>query len=194
MANKNNPILTLASGSPRRLDILNQANITPDSVTSPEIDETPLKHERPDKLALRLSLSKAQKVFQEKSDSYVLAADTVVACGQQIMDKPKDAQEARNHLKKLSGRRHQVHGGICLIAPTGKILQRHCKTLIQFKPLSDTEIEDYLEAGEWEGKAGAYAIQGYAGSFIKYLSGSYTNVVGLSLYDTIKMLKSSGYL
>ena len=197
MAIHNPYILTLASNSSRRLDLLQQANIIPDFIKSPDIDEAPLKNEPASDLALRLSLGKAQTIFEQNkldnSNSYVLAADTVVACGRQILDKPRNAAEARAHLTKLSGRRHHVYGGIALITPENKIFQRKCKTLIQFKPLSAQEIDAYIKSNEWEGKAGAYAIQGYAGSFVKLLTGSYSNVVGLSLYDTINILKSGGF-
>ncbi len=197
MTTQNPYILTLASNSSRRLDLLHQLNITPNSIKSPDIDETPLKNEHPYDLALRLSLGKAQTVFDQNkpnnSNSYVLAADTVVACGRQILDKPQNAEEACAHLAKLSGRRHHVYGGITLITPKNQILHRKCKTLIQFKPLTAQEIDNYVQSDEWEGKAGAYAIQGYAGSFVKLMNGSYSNVVGLSLYDTIKILEKGGF-
>ena len=197
MTTANPYILTLASNSSRRLDLLYQVNITPDFIKSPNIDESPLKSERGSDLALRLSLGKANAILEqnklEKTKSYILAADTVVACGAQILDKPADADEARAHITKLSGRRHHVHGGITLITPENQVYQRKCKTLIQFKPLSSQEIEDYIHLGEWEGKAGAYAIQGYAAAFVKQLNGSYSNVVGLSLYDTLKLLKRGGF-
>lgn len=146
----------------------------------------------PKNLALRLSKAKARAVFEENPQSYVLAADTVVSCGRIILDKANHEQEARKYIEKLSGRRHQVHGGICLITPENKSFTRYCKTTVQFKPLTAQEIDSYIASGEWEGKAGGYAIQGIAGSFVKYLSGSYSNVVGLSLYDTMKLLQSSG--
>jgi septum formation protein len=186
--------ITLASASPRRLELLKQINIIPDNIISPDINETPLKNEKPKDLALRLAKQKAQAIAQNKPENYTLAADTVVACGPQILDKAENAEQARTHLQKLSRRRHHVYGGIALITPEGKLLSRICNTMIQFKPLNTQEIDAYINGQEWEGKAGAYAIQGFAGSFVKYMRGSYSNVVGLSLYDTMKILKSGHYL
>ena len=187
--------ITLASGSPRRLELLTQINITPDAVISPDIDEMPQKAEKPKHLALRLAQEKAQAVAaqgqQKMPDHFILAADTVVACGAQILDKVEDATQAREHLVKLSGRRHRVYGGIAMVTPQGQLLTRQCETIIQFKPLSLQEIEAYMDSAEWKGKAGAYAIQGFAGSFVKYMRGSYSNVVGLSLYDTMQILKTA---
>lgn len=194
MMSKNKYKLVLASASPRRLELLKQINLTPDAVLSPDIDETPQKGEKPKDLALRLARSKAQAVVEQKPDCFVLAADTVVACGPKILDKVDDANQARAHLQKLSGRRHRVYGGIALVTPKGKVLTRACDTMIQFKPLNAQEIEDYIDSQEWQGKAGAYAIQGLAAPFVKYMAGSYSNVVGLSLYDTMAILKNGDYL
>jgi len=190
---KNTNNLLLASASSRRLDLLRQIDVVPDDVISADIDESQLKGEKPLTLAQRLSERKAKRVFEGHSGAYILAADTVVACGQKVLDKAENSHKAMKTLKKLSGRRHQVYGGITLICPDGRVLKRSCKTLVQFKPLSDNEIEAYIGSGEWEGKAGAYGIQGIAGGFVKFLSGSYSNVVGLSLYDTMQLLKSGGY-
>lgn len=190
---KRNSSLILASASPRRQELLKQLNIVPGQIIAPEIDETPQKGEKPKNLALRLSQSKAEAVFKDHKGAYILAADTVVACGQQILDKAETADQARIYLQKLAGRRHHVHGGITLITPDGQTFSRHCDTLVQFKPLSAQRIENYVESGEWDGKAGGYAIQGFAGSFVKYMAGSYSNVVGLSLYDTIKILEGSNF-
>lgn len=193
-SNNNAPKILLASASSRRLDLLRQIGITPNDVMPANIDETPHKHEKPQALAERLSQEKAEAVFKENEGCFILAADTVVACGQIILDKAENAKIAAHYIKKLSGRRHQVYGGITLITPKGKVLTRTCKTIMQFKPLSPQEIEEYIESKEWDGKAGGYAIQGFAGSFVKFISGSYSNVVGLSLYDTIGLLKRGGYL
>lgn len=184
----------LASASPRRLELLKQINITPDEVLSPDIDETPLKAEKAKKLALRLAEEKAKTVAKQKGNSFILAADTVVNCGPTILDKAETADQARTYIMKLSGRRHRVYGGIALITPDGKLLSRICETMIQFKPLSAQDIDEYIASNEWNGKAGGYAIQGFAGSFVKYMTGSYSNVVGLSLYDTMKLLQSGQYL
>lgn len=185
--------LILASSSPRRVELLQQINIIPDKIVPADINETPQKSEKPRYLALRLAQQKAEFIHEKQQDNYILAADTVVSCGQQILDKAENQDQARNYLKKLSGRRHQVHGGIALITPEGRLFSRYCLTRINFKPLTAQDIDLYIKNGEWQGKAGGYAIQGYAGSFIKYLSGSYSNVVGLSLYDTIKILDSAGF-
>ncbi len=185
--------LILASASPRRLELLKQINILPDKIIPADIDETAFKHEKPQALAKRLSETKAQSIFEQNLNHFVLAADTVVSCGQQIMGKPDNEDMARQYLKKLSGRRHQVYGGITLITPSNSMINRLCKTLVQFKPLSDQEIEAYIQSKEWQGKAGGYGIQGSAAVFVKYMAGSYSNVVGLSLYDIMKILQCGGY-
>lgn len=194
MNNSINPTLILASASSRRIDLLQQLNIIPSKVIPANIDETPLELEKPRALALRLAQEKAQFIHQNYQDRYVLAADTVVSCGQQILDKAENPDQAREFLNKLSGRRHQVHGGMALIDPNGRLFTRHCLSRVQFSPLSKQEVNAYIESGEWEGKAGGYAIQGFAGAFIKFISGSYSNVVGLSLYDTMKILKCSKFI
>lgn len=185
--------LILASASPRRVDLLKQVGITPDDIIPADIDETPLKNELPRDLALRLASAKAQAIAAKHPDSFVLAADTVVGAGRKILDKAEDESYARHCLKTLSGRRHHVYGGIAMIAPDGKTITRCIDTLVQFKRLSDQNIENYIKSGEWNGKAGGYAIQGLAESYIKFIRGSYSNVVGLSLYDTIRILDGAGF-
>ncbi len=186
--------LILASASPRRVDLLSQVGIEPDEIIPADIDETILKGELPRDLALRLAKAKAAKIAETHKDAYVLAADTVVACGRRLMDKPADENDARRILKILSGRRHKVYGGIALASPSGKITSRLCETTVSFRRLDDADIEAYIASGDWEGKAGAYAIQGLAATYVKFLSGaSYTNVIGLSLYDTVRLLESAGY-
>lgn len=185
--------LILASASPRRLDLLAQIGIVPDQVLPADIDETVLKNELPRALALRLAKGKAEKIAKENPDSFVLAADTVVAAGRRILDKPKDANDVRTALELLSGRRHVVYGGICIIAPGGKSKCTVCETIVSFRRLDARDIADYVDSGDWEGKAGSYAIQGMASTFVKFLSGSYSNVIGLSLYDTMRILTSLGY-
>ena len=192
MIKKSPHSLVLASASSRRVDLLRQINMFPDEIIPAEIDEMPLKAEKPKSLALRLAQEKAKAVQQQYPDAYILAADTVVACGQNILDKAENPDQAKEYIQKLSGRRHHVHGGIALMTPEGRILNRHCDTIVQFKPLSDQEVSSYIASGEWSGKAGGYAIQGLAGGFVKFISGSYSNVVGLSLYDTIKIMESAG--
>jgi septum formation protein len=185
--------LILASASPRRLDLLAQVGLVPDAVVPANIDEAPLKGERPDHLATRLALSKARHVRAQKTDAYILAADTVVACGNAILDKATTEAQARTYLNKLSGRRHTVWGGIAIIAPDGKEVSRAVKTTLTFKKLTSLEIDAYIQSGEWNGKAGGYAIQGKAAGFAKNLAGSYSNVVGLSLYDIIQILTGMGF-
>lgn len=158
-----------------------------------DIDETPLKGEPPRDLAKRLSVEKAKAIAANYPDHFILAADTTVACGRRLLEKPKDEAEARKFLELLSSRRHHVYGGITVISPDGKSRTRLVDTLVQFKRLAPTEIDAYLQSGQWKGVAGGYAIQGLAGAYVKFLSGSYSNVVGLSLYDTMIILDSSGY-
>ncbi len=185
--------LILASASPRRLELLKQVGIKPDEVIPADIDETPIKGELPAELALRLAVSKAQAIAEKHADAFILAADTVVGAGRKILDKAEDEKYARYCLETLSGRRHHVYGGIALITPKGQIIKRCVDTLVQFKRLTPAEIETYIKGGEWDGKAGGYAIQGSAEIFIKFIRGSYSNVVGLSLYDIMKILDGAGF-
>jgi septum formation protein len=185
--------LVLASASPRRVELLTQIGVTPDAISPADIDETPLRDESPRRLALRLAEEKARAVAQNQTGAFVLAADTVVACGQRTLGKPEDSAEARKFLRMLSGRRHRVHGGICVIAPDGTVRSRVVETQVIFRGLNEGDINRYLAGDEWQGKAGAYAIQGRAAVFIRHLSGSYSNVVGLSLYDADALLRGLGY-
>ena len=191
--------LVLASGSPRRIELLQQAGIEPDRLYPADLDETPLRAEHPRSLAKRLSKVKAEKALESlKSDpdygeAYILAADTVVAVGRRILPKAELLDEASNCLRLLSGRSHRVYTGICLATPQGKLRQKLVETRLRFKRLSREELESYLASGEWRGKAGGYAIQGLAGSFVVKLVGSYTNVVGLPLYETVALLTGEGF-
>lgn len=185
--------LILASASPRRLDLLRQVAIEPDDIIPAEIDETPLTGELPRSLAGRLAQAKAGAVAALHRDAFVLGADTVVACGRRILEKPDDEQEARRFLALLSGRRHRVIGGVSVIAPNGEERSRIVTTVVTFKRLAATEIDAYMNSGEWQGKAGAYAIQGRAAAFVKSCNGSYPNVVGLPLFETLSLLAGLGY-
>lgn len=191
--------LVLASGSPRRIELLQQAGIEPSRLFPADIDETPLRAEHPRSLAKRLSRGKAERAFEglkadpEATGSFILAADTVVAVGRRILPKAELIDEASNCLRLLSGRSHRVYSGICLITPAGKVRQKLIETRVRFKRLSREELESYLASGEWRGKAGGYAIQGLAGTFIVKLVGSYTNVVGLPLYETVSLLTGEGF-
>jgi septum formation protein len=193
------PKLVLASGSPRRLALLNQAGIEPDSLQPAEIDEIPVKGELPRALANRLAREKAQvalasiRIDEELRGSYIIAADTVVAVGRRVMPKADMLEDAAACLRMLSGRNHRVYTGICLVTPKEAFRQRLVETRVRFKRLSNEDLEGYLASGEWRGKAGGYAIQGLAGTFVVKMVGSYTNVVGLPLYETMSLLLGEGY-
>lgn len=177
----------LASASPRRLKLLGQLGREPDAVVSADIDEDRLGDEPPKAMVERLALAKAKVVAQSHGNDIVLAADTLVACGRRILPKPSNEKDARTFLALLSGRRHRVYGGIAVVTPEGQQV-RSVMTQVVFKRLSQHEIESYVQSGEWQDKAGGYAIQGKAASFVKRINGSYTNVVGLCLYTTEAML------
>lgn len=185
--------IILASASPRRLELLGQIGITPDHVLPADIDETLLKGELPRAFALRLAKEKAVKIYDTHKGALILAADTVVAAGRRVLDKPVDAKDAMRILKILSGRRHKVYGGICVIDVNGTARTKLVETVVSFRRLSDADIAEYIASKEWDGKAGAYAIQGLASTYVKFLSGSYSNVIGLSLYDTVNLLNAAGY-
>ena len=198
--------LVLASGSPRRVQLLAQAGIEADRLLPAQIDETPFKAEHPRSLARRLSGEKVERALQiiegeraklakdaRGEPPYVLAADTVVAVGSQIMPKAELLDEASQCLRMLSGRAHRVYTGLALATPKGRLRQRVVETRVRFKRLTREEIESYLASNEWKGKAGGYAIQGLAGTFVIKLVGSYTNVVGLPLAETVALLTGEGY-
>ena len=187
------PILVLASASPRRLELLRQIGIVPDRVDPAEIDETPLPRELPPAHVLRLARAKAEAVRPRHPGAFILAADTVVACGRRILGKPEGEAAARRFLALLSGRRHRVYGGIAVTAPGGGMVTRRVMSQVGFKRLSEAELAAYLATGEWQGKAGGYAIQGRAAALIDWMSGSYSNVVGLPLYETAQLLTGLGY-
>lgn len=189
---KNKQTLVLASASPRRKELLAEVGIIPDHIIPTDIDETPLKGELPRAYVKRMALEKAQALTGH-DDAYVLAADTVVVMGRRILQKPVDADEAYKFMTMMSGRRHKVLGGICLRTPDGKYLTRICETVVKFKNMSEEEKRHYVKSKEWEGKAGGYGIQGLAATYIPFISGSYSNIVGLSIYDTIHMLNGNGY-
>src|SRR3954447_197400 len=171
--------LILASASPRRLDLLARIGVVPDAVVPAEIDETPLKGELPIPYAKRIAAAKAGAVAE--AGALTLAADTVVAAGRRILPKAETEAEARAALSLLSGRRHRVHSAVTLIDTAGKARHRLVSTIVAFKHLGEAELAAYLACGEWQGKAGGYAIQGRAEALIRMLSGSWSNVVGLPL-------------
>lgn len=190
---KPSPIrLVLASRSPRRLDLLAQIGITPAAIDPADIDETVRPRELPGPHALRLAEEKARAAALRHSGAHVLGADTVVAVGRRILPKAEDEKTARSCLRLLTGRRHHVYGGVCVIAPDGRARTRLVDTQVAFKRLTEQEIDAYIASGEWQGKAGGYAIQGRAALFARWLAGSYSNVVGLPLFETAAILRAAG--
>ena len=193
------PKLVLASGSPRRLALINQAGIEPEALRPADLDETPLRGELPRACANRLARAKADAALEmvrmddELKGSYILSADTVVAVGRRILPKAELLDQAAQCLRLLSGRNHRVHSAVCLVTPNEAYRQRLVETRVRFKRLSEQDIEAYLASGEWRGKAGGYAAQGIAGTFIVKIVGSYSNVVGLPLYETTTLLAGEGY-
>jgi septum formation protein len=183
--------LILASASPRRLQLLAQIGIVPDRITAAELDEAPQRDETPRRLAVRLAREKAQACAQP--GCFTLAADTVVAVGRRILGKAADADEARRFLTLLSGRRHHVLTAVTLVTPEGTAGHRLSESSVIFNRLTAAAIDAYVATGEWQGKAGAYAIQGLAAAFIRQLSGSYSGVVGLPLFETAALLRGRGY-
>jgi septum formation protein len=191
--------LVLASASPRRLALLEQAGLKPDLLMPADIDETPLKRESPRRLAIRLAGEKA-RIAQEAplvkklgNKTFILASDTVVGLGRRILPKPETPEEAKACLWLLSGRSHWVYSAVTLLAPGGRSWRRCSETKVRFKRLSREDVESYLKSDEWRGKAGGYAVQGRAESFVRSLSGSHSGVVGLPLYETIHLLQGAGY-
>ncbi len=185
--------LILASASPRRLDLLARIGVRPDEVVPADIDESVPKAELPRQHALRLAREKAQAIALKHPEALVLAADTVVAVGRRILPKVEDEATLRACMKLLSGRRHRVLTGVALAVPVQGVRERLGETMIAMKRLSDEEIAYYASHGEWRGKAGGYALQGYGEVYVRHIAGSYSNVVGLPLAETRVLLKSAGY-
>ena len=191
-----NTKLVLASASPRRLALIEQVGICPDLLNPVDIDETPQKRESPRGLSLRLAREKAQAarnaplVRNLGEDVFILAADTAVSVGRRVVDKPQSADEARDALQLLSGRSHRVFTSIALISPDGKERSRVVDTKVRLKRLTRADVDAYLMSDEWRGKAGGYAIQGRAAAFVRWISGSYSCVVGLPLHETVQMLQA----
>jgi septum formation protein len=188
------PPLVLASASPRRRDLLARIGVVPDRILPTDTDEAPLKAELPRQLAERLAAAKAGAAAALAPGAMVLAADTVVGVGRRILPKAETPAEARECLDLLSGRRHHVYTGVVLLTPEGKRSARLVDTVVAFQRLTEAQIADYLAGGEWQGKAGGYAIQGRAEMFVRFLSGSHSNVVGLPLFETAQLLRGVGWL
>ena len=193
------PKVVLASGSPRRLALLGQAGIEPDLLLPAEIDEMPKRGELPRVLAQRLARAKAESAVptlrndENLRGAFVIAADTVVAVGRRVLPKAELFDEADQCLRLLSGRSHRVYTGVCIFTPKETFRQRLVETRVRFKRLYKDDLEAYLASGEWRGKAGGYAIQGLASTFVVKMVGSYTGVVGLPLYETMSLLGGEGY-
>jgi septum formation protein len=185
--------LVLASASPRRLDLLERIGVRPDVVVPADIDERIVGSELPREHARRLAREKAQVVAASQTDGLVLAADTVVAVGRRILPKVEDEATLRTCMKLLSGRRHRVFTAVVLAMGGEIVRERLVETMIAMKRLSNEEIDYYASHGEWLGKAGGYALQGYGEVYVRHIAGSYSNVVGLPLAETRALLKSAGY-
>ncbi|MCB8875377.1 septum formation inhibitor Maf [Acidisoma silvae] len=179
--------MVLASASPRRLELLAQLGLTPDRILAPDVDETPVRGELPRVYARRVARAKALAVAQLLPDARILAADTVVAAGRRILPKAETEEQARHCLTFLSGRRHRVLTAVA-VCDGGAIREKLVETVVIFARLSQSEIDAYIATGEWQGKAGGYAIQGQAAAFIRYIAGSYSGVVGLPLHETAQLL------
>ena len=189
---KPRPPLVLASASPRRRALLEQIGYAPDAVEPAALDEAVLPGEQPEAHAARLAQAKAESVAASHPGTFVLGADTVVACGRRILGKAETEESARRCLSLLSGRRHRVFGGVTVIDPAGRAVSRLVRTAVTFKRLSAEEMAAYLAGGEWRGKAGGYAIQGRAAAFVSFVGGSYSNAVGLPLHETYRLLVGLG--
>lgn len=187
-------MFVLASASPRRLELLKRIAVTPDLVDPADCDETPHKGERPLAYAKRIAAEKAEVVAARHAGAAILSADTVVAVGARILGKAETEGDARAFLTLLSGRRHRVHSAVTLIDATGKARHRVSTSTLAFKRLSASEIDAYVAGGEWHGKAGGYAVQGYAEAFVRSLSGSHSGVMGLPLFETRALLQAAGIL
>ena len=185
--------LILASRSPRRKHLLNEAGICADNVIDADIDETPIKNERPADYVLRMAKKKAEVVASRQGGQFVLSADTAVICGQRILPKAETAVQATRCLELLSGRSHRVYGGICLYLPDGGWRTKLSVSRVKFRPLSQTDKHAYLQSGEWQGKAGGYAIQGRAGLYVRQIIGSYSNIVGLDMHKVASLLLGVGF-
>ena len=188
------PHLVLASASPRRLQLLHQIGVIPKVIDPPDIDETPNKGEFPKSLAKRLAQKKINIVAQRNVGHWIISADTIVACGRRILPKPINRSQAKKNLSLLSGRRHRVIGCVCVLGPSGVLTSRCVTTTVSFKRLHNDEVDFYVVNEEWRDKAGGYAIQGHAACFVQSINGSYSNIVGLPLFETYGILSGMGFI
>ncbi len=184
----------MSSSSVRRFELLKSIGYLPDDVFNPKVDEKPNKNEKPFELVKRLAIAKVNNARKNYKNSFIIGADTLVECAKSLLTKTENKDQARIYLQMLSGRRHRVFTGFALLTPNGEIYVDFTKTIVKFKKLSISDLEEYLASNEWMGKAGGYGIQGKAACFVSFLSGSYSNVVGLPLYETCKMLQRNGCL
>ena len=185
--------LVLASQSPRRKHLLAEAGICPDYVSAADIDETPIKNEQPADYVRRMAREKAHAIAGQQSGLFILSADTAVICGRRILPKAETKEEASFCLELLSGRSHRVYGGICLYLPDGELRTKLSVSRIKFRPLSLSDKHAYLQSGEWQGKAGGYAIQGRASLYVRQIIGSYSNIVGLDMHKVAGLLLGAGF-
>lgn len=185
--------LILASASTGRRHLLESIQLSPDLIVPADIDETPLPKEPPGTYVVRLAQEKAQVVRKSHPNDFIIAGDTIACCGRTIIGKANDEKEAYRTLTLLSGRRHRVYSGVCVINPQGVERVRKVLTTVQFKRLDEKELRDYIASGQWQGKSGCYGIQSLAGAFIKSINGSVSNVIGLPLYETRSMLLGLGF-
>ncbi len=187
------PPLVLASKSPRRKMLLEQIGLVPFDIVEANVNETIESDERPRDAAVRLALSKAKTISKDRTEAFVLGADTIVAKGQTVFHKPANCKDAYRCLKHLSGRKHQVYTGIAVCRPDGRSFTKLAISIVTFKRLSSEELSSYIATEEWRGMAGGYAIQGKAATLIKHISGSYSNIIGLPLHETMQLLSGIGF-
>jgi len=187
------PHLVLASASPARKGLMETIDLIPDEILPTNIDETPNKRENAKDYVIRIALEKAQTAAAQCPNSYIVAADTIAETGKKIIGKANNVEEARKTLTTLSGQRHRVYTGLCVITPEGKEATRRVCTTVKFKRLNDDELQAYLDSNQWQGKSGCYGVQSRGGGFVEWMNGSYSNVIGLPLVEVRNMLGGLGY-
>lgn len=186
-------MLILASASPARKALLESAGFTPDKIIPADIDETPRKGEKPGAYVKRLALEKAQAIQKQHPDAFIIAADTVAVSGAKIIGKPDDRAHAKRIITHFGGRRHRVITGLCILAPMGKKTHKLIESTVKCRRITESELEWYLDSGEWEGKSGCYGLQGRASCFIEWINGSYSSIIGLPVSETVSALRSMGF-